>query len=250
MVLIAARCALLLGVAAAAWLAGAWVGHRTGLPWLRVGVTAVILCLPAWDVLPGYIAYRSAIQAHGGWHLYRVAAAEGYLDLREDTDIGVWSRLTGSSFRYIEIWSRRRPLSSEIDPAYYELSLAPPGSAGCGDGPLPQNVKVLQEGEGLGASCPAVQRHDAPISEFVVRSSAGWEDLPRSAWLRPLEEKWTRVEERSGRSTLAETVVLRYRPWISTLGFGDLIPPFVSAAVTGRSVPLNLAAVLKPGPAP
>ncbi len=246
----AVRLALLLAVLGGAWFAGAVVGHRTGLPWLRVGVMVAVACLPVWDVLPGFIAYRAAVESLGGWHVYRVASAEGYLDLREDTDIGVWSTLLGSPFRYVEIWSRRRPLSSEIDPAYYALSLAPPGSAECGAGPLPQNVKVLQEGEGLGDRCPTVQRHDAPVSEFVVRASAGWEPVPQSRWLRPLEEQWTRVEERSGRGRLAESVVLRYRPWLSTLGLGELIPSFVSVAHLGRHVPLNVAAVLKAGPAP
>ncbi len=248
--LIALRCALFLAVPACAWFAGVLVRHRTGLRWLHWCVAGIIIYLPVWDVGPGFIAYQSAIQSIGGTHVYRMASAQGYLDLREDTDIGVWSALPGAPYHYIEIWSKRRPLSSEIDPAYYELSLAPPGSPSCGNGPVPSNVKLVQEEEGLGENCPAVQRRDSPISDFVVRSSSGWERLPRFAWPRPVEEKWTRVEDRASGRRLAESVILRYRPWISTLGLGELIPPLVSADLAGPHVPLNIAAVLKPGPVP
>jgi len=231
---------------AAGRLAAAWSGRR----WLHVPVMLVTLWLPLWDVIPGGIAYYMAMRELGGIHLYRTVAADGYLDLRRHSDLEVWSSLPTSPYLYIEIHSDRRPLTSQADPAYYELTLALRGGPSCAAYDALPNVATLRQAEGLGDFCPVVQRRDRPVSRYQVDASSAWEPLPGYRWPRPVEAKWTRIEDRGTHELLATAYALRYRPWISSVGLDPLVAAYASANASESAVDLDVAAVIRPSVRP
>ncbi len=236
-----------LGLAyAAGRLAAAWSGQRS----LHAPVTLIALWLPFWDVIPGGISYYMAMRELGGTHLYRVVAADGYLDLRRHSDLEVWSSLPSSPYLFIEIHSERRPLSSQTDPAYYELTLALRGGPSCAANDALPNVATLRQAEGLGDFCPVVQRRASPVSQYQVDASSTWEPLPNYRWPRPVEAKWARVEDRATHEVLAETYAVRYRPWISSVGLDPLVGAYASETATESVVDLDVSAVIRPSVRP
>jgi len=195
-------------------LAASWSGRR----WIQIPVTVVALWLPFWDVIPGVIAYHAASRNLSGVHVYRTVEADGYLDLRQDTDLDAWSSLPSSPYLYVEIHSDRRPLSSVDTPGYYELTLALRGSPTCAAVEAVPHVAILRQAEGLGHFCPVVLQRDQPVSRYEIESSQTWEPLGKYSWPRPVEAQWTRIKDRIADVILAEAYTLRYRPWISTMG--------------------------------
>jgi hypothetical protein len=249
-VLIFERCLLLIAWLTAAYGAGHLASSWSRRPWVRIPVTLLVALLPVWDVIPGVIACQLAIRELGGPHLYRVVSADGYLDLRRHSDLEVWSSLPSSPYLFIEIHSDRRPLSSDADPAYYQLTLALRGGPSCAAYDALPKVIQLRQAEGLGDFCPVVQRRDAPISRYQVEASPTWQPLPKYDWLRPVEAKWARISDRSGKVVLAESYALRYLPWIATVGLDHLIGAYESENATDALVDINVPAVIRPNVLP
>lgn len=175
--------AFLIAVAAGvAHIAFRWMHSR----WAQVGVFVLVLWLPFWNVIPGWIAYHNAVREIGGRRIYQVVQAEGYLNLHSTDRARPWLGLKGSPFRYIEIerthpgWDTFRAL--EQRPGFYEYRLFKRGATECRATETIANIDELFDSFGLRGLCVSSTWRSSPISRYTW-DGGGWEPLPGSAFL-------------------------------------------------------------------
>jgi hypothetical protein len=239
---------LLLGTA---WLAAVYATWRLAAvlswqPWLQYAATAAVLWLPLWDLIPGAAACHMANRELGGTHLYRTVESDGYLDLRRHSALEIWGTLPASPYRYIEIRSDRRPLTSVSDPAYYQLSLVQRGNPACAAFDESPGAATFRVATGLSNYCPVVVRREQPISRYSVDSSGSWRPVDRYGWSRSLEARWTRIVDRDGLGVLAEAYLFRYTPWLSTLGLDLAIEAHAADTMSETAPDLDPTTVIRP----
>lgn len=194
-------------------LIGRWAFRRTGRRLFQLMATIIALWIPLWDVVPGYLTYKNAIDEIGGVRIQRTAQAAGYLD-RVHRDC--WRYLTSSPYAYCEneaggSQSLLGPLNSKA--GYYEYRLSPIASDACAPFREQLNAGPMQETYKLGPNCVVAMRRDSPISQYEYRQGANW--LP-SIWpVPPVYASWFRVQDRLSGETIAQATHLQYDIWIS-----------------------------------
>ena len=222
--LIFERLLLVTAWAALAYAAAAYGAHVARRPWLYPPAFIVLFLVPVWDVVPGLISYSAADASVGGLHVYRPGNASGFLDRRVHSALAGWTELSSSSFDYVEIESDQQPFTGRRDPGYYELRFSAHGSAACDRFEAMPGEATVSAALGRKNFCPTYVKRVAPISRYVVDSSEGWQPVPWHWWSRPVEAKWTRIRDQELGVDLCSNYVVRYRPWLASIGFAPLIP--------------------------
>jgi hypothetical protein len=240
------RLVLLIAWTAVAYAMAVFTARSLGHRWLYVPTFLVVFLAPAWDVVPGVIAYNAANASVGGEHVYRPGTAPGYLDRRVHSALAGWTELSLSPFEYIEIQSDEQPLTGRRDPGYYELRFTERAAVLC------RQFEAMPGAASVGATldkrdfCPSFVKRSQPISRYVVDSSNGWQPIRARWWSRPAQAKWTRVRDRELGVDLISNCIVRYRPWLATLGFYPIVPDWPAALDPTDDPPVNVSDVLDP----
>ena len=80
MLLLIERLLLFAAWSAVAYAVAAYAAHATRRRGLYIPLFLILFLAPAWDVVPGLVAYNAADASVGGMHIYRPGVAEGYLE--------------------------------------------------------------------------------------------------------------------------------------------------------------------------
>lgn len=217
-----------------------WKGKR----WLQVTLTLIVLWLPFWDVIPGYILYRQAVREVGGVRIYKTVEADGYLDLTDTDCVSCWSRLVESKYRYLEV---RRTGNSGVLKAiergtgYYVYRLAPLGDRRCQAFESLPNARRLASLYRLGERCVYSTFSESQSSNVVI--SRGSDSYQKSSpW--PVTLDWTRVVDRRSPGQLAEAVQVHFFSRLSRLI--DIPSWSYTKLPTGERIRIHIEEVLKP----
>jgi hypothetical protein len=79
-----------------------------------------------------------------------------------------------------------------------------------------------------------------------VDSSQGWQTVSTHWWARPVEAKWTRVRDENLGVDLCSNYVVRYRPWLATLGFDPIVPDWPPYVDLSDDPTIDVAFILQP----
>jgi hypothetical protein len=205
------------------WIALAvYLGKSTrrasGKRWHQVAVMALVLWLPLWDVIPGYILYRQAIREISGVRIHRTVEVEGYLDLTRGLVRDAWRDQLNSPYEYTEVWIPTRdpqPNSLTAEPGYYEFRLAPRDRPECApfDAQQINDWDKFRASTGLQDRCVVATRRDAPISRYELALESEW--LPASRVIDLVEAGCWRVRDRLADEVIAEACTVSFDSWLS-----------------------------------
>ena len=248
MLLLIERLLLFAAWSAVAYAVAAYAAHATRRRGLYIPLFLILFLAPAWDVVPGLVAYNAADASVGGMHIYRPGVAEGYLDRRVHTALAGWTELSLSSFNYIEIQSDSQPFTGKRDPGYYELRFALEGSSECRRSAAIAGEPSVSATIAKKGFCPTYAKHAAPISRYSVDSSHGWQPVATRWWSRPVEEKWVRVRDEQLGVDLCTNYIVRYRPWLAALGFTPVVPDLPPDVEPQDDPGVDLEFILEPTP--
>ena len=246
MLLTLERILLVAAWTAVAYAISAYAAHATGRRRLYVPLFLVLFLAPAWDVVPGLVAFNSADAAVGGSHVYRPGVASGYLDRRVHSAVAGWAELSLSSFDFIEIHADEQPFTGRRDPGYYELRFSLEGSSECQRFDAIPGEAAVSATVGKKGFCPTYIKRATPVSRYSVDSSQGWQAVSSHWWSRPVEAKWTRVRDEHLGVDLCSNYVLRYRPWLATLGFDPIVPDWPPYVDLSDDPTIDIAFILQP----
>ncbi len=183
--------------------------------WVQVATAIVVLWLPFWDVIPGWILYQKAVREVGGVRIYKTVEAEGYLDRSATDCYSCWSQLNGSSYEYLEV---ERTVSGgalsviEPDPGFYEYRLDPLEESSCAAFNELPNADLLRSNHAIGRRCVISTVSSTPVSRYEVRSEAtNFKDI-NSPWRIRLNK--FQVRDRINDELLAESVQVYFTSWL------------------------------------
>jgi len=206
------------------WIALAvYLGKATrrasGKRWHQVAVTALVLWLPLWDVIPGYILYRQAIREISGVRIHRTVEVEGYLDLSRGLVHQAWWGQANFPYQYTEVWiptGDPQPNSLTAKPGYYEFRLAPRDRPECAPFDAQQWIHAwdkFRANTGLQDWCVVATRRDAPISQYELVPES--DRFPTRGAFRPVSTGCWRVRDRLAQEIIAEACTVSFDSWLS-----------------------------------
>lgn len=210
---------IFLGWIALAVYLGRAARRASGKRWHQVAITALVLWLPLWDVIPGYILYRQAIREIAGVRIHRTVEVEGYLDLTAGLVHHAWWGQANSPYQYTEVWiptGDPQPNSLTAEPGYYEFRLAPRDRPECAPFDAQQWISdwdKFRAHTGLQDWCVAATRRDAPISRYEY-SLDGYQ-YPTRGMFRPVRIGCHRARDRVQDEVIAEACVVSFDSWLS-----------------------------------
>lgn len=227
----------------AALLAGHLAFLATGSRGIRIAMVVLVLCAPFWDLIPGWLAYRQAVQDLGGQRIHRRVVTDGYLDLTQIDAFKAWRTLNASGFRFIEI---KRTVPAQFDPlrsleqrpGYYVYRRYELGSAECAetDAILRNSIQRLDK------YCFSVTWHATPVSRYAYEFHSR-KPLEGYSWPRPVLASWQHVRDLETGDITAESYSIEYTPWFWTLQF---FPWTYDQDETGQPFHFDLYGVLMP----
>ena len=223
----------------------AWVAHltfrRTQSRWVQAGAFVLVLWLPFWNVIPGWLAYRKAVQELGGQRIYQTVQAEGFLDSQRIDSSMPWLALKSWPFRYVEIertYPRGPLMALEQRPGYYEYRLHARGAPECEATATIANIDRVFDKFGLKDLCVSSRWRPSARSRYEW-DGGGWEPLPHQPWPGNVYVAWQRLADRQTGKVIAESYMLEFRPW-----YWPFFSPQHTRDETGKSLTFDPATII------
>jgi hypothetical protein len=218
-------------IAVAVYL-GRWVYRQTGKRWQQALVAALVLWLPLWDILPGYVLFLHAKHKYGGVRIYERVKAEGYLDRTCYGCEDRWTNLAQDPYRYIEVHIPRPDFTTAqradlrlpiLIPGYYQFSapkLTPEQCRIEEQPPDRRSYYVRDEWKNwtppsnyLRDICVIAQRRDRPVSryQYTHLSNSKLPDYPD--WI-PVWSSWDKMIDLKTDRVIAQFHYLSFYSWL------------------------------------
>lgn len=225
--------------------------YKTHRRFIRAILTSlVVFALPIVfllvDFLPGYIKFRSACSDQGGAHIYRTAAATGYLNESPRVAcLGCWEDLIEGRYEYLEFHIRKSGRLTDLlyEPGYFRVYIEERPS------PLCEAVDKKTEKyseyyeEFFTGRCIAVEKIERPQSRFSYERD--YETSNVFGFLgNSITHVSTFITERSSGELIAESHTYDYRAWQILIPAGQMDCPVTYTAIAEGLV----RTVLTPNP--